>query len=261
MPSSKREKKYYGLNQEKFELQRDKIFNFDDKPNDPYIEELQELYTESDLLKFSQEEQLDYLGNIAERYYFQMLLRVEEDDTYEVGLRMFRMVKKVKTVRHVKWEDMVKVYLPHIFGMINFYHKELHRPEVSLVDWDNNRKALMAHIESLSGDGLKDFVVRYNRYWDLFYDAFKIDEVNVHRLIKIHDKYSNYINQRIIKGKTSELTRGKLKPIVRILGVQFSGILMQTRGPALRPSEMWNYKNRKTLPTHLIYKTVDHMKK
>lgn len=246
MPSSKREAYYFSLSQEEFEAVSHDIFNDDTKQNDPYLEQLMGQYTQDELLAFNLEQQLEFLNTLMERYYFQLSVKIETDNkTYEVGLRQFNINKKVRALRKVTWEDLVVVYLPYITGLIHFYHRELHRPENTLLSWEINRLTLINHIKSLDKKGLGEFVVAYNRYWDVFYQAFRITEVNKYRMIKIHDKFAGYINTRISNGnKQHELTRDKLKPIVSMIGKQYSGILMQTRSARLRPSEVKNFNNR-----------------
>ena len=246
MPSSKREQYYFSLSQEEFEAVSHEIFNNDTKQNDPFLEQFMGQYTQDELLAFNLDQQLEFLNTLMERYYFQLSVKIETDNkTYEVGLRQFNINKKVRALRKVTWEDLVVVYLPYITGLIHFYHRELHRPENTLLSWEINRLTLINHIKSLDKKGLGEFVVAYNRYWDLFYQAFRISEVNKYRIIKIHDKFAGYINTRILAGnKQHELTRDKLKPIVYMIGKQYSGILMQTRSARLRPSEVKNFNNR-----------------
>lgn len=246
MPSSKREEYYFSLSQDEFEKVKHEIFNDDTKQNDPYLEQLMGQYTQEELLAFNLEQQLELLNTLMKRYYFQLSVKLETDnETYEVGLRQFNINKKVRSLRKVTWRDLVVVYLPYITGLIHFYHRELHRPENTLVSWDINRNILINHIKSLDKKELGEFVVAYNRYWDVFYKAFRIPEINQYRIIKIHDKYAGYINQRIGKqGKRHELTRDNLKKVCFMIGQQYSGILMQTRGPRLRPSEMQRYQDR-----------------
>lgn len=248
MPSSKREEYYFSLSQDEFEKVKHEIFNDDTKQNDPFLEQFMGQYTQDELLAFNLDQQLEFLNTLMERYYFQLSVKIETDNkTYEVGLRQFNINKKVRSLRKVTWEDLVVVYLPYITGLIHFYHRELHRPENTLVTWEMNRLTLIKHIKSLDKKGLGEFVVAYNRYWDLFYQAFRISEVNKYRIIKIHDKFAGYINTRILAGNKHELTRDKLKPIVYMIGKQYSGILMQTRSARLRPSEVKNFNNRGTI--------------
>lgn len=251
MGGYKREEDYFNLTQEEFERVRDDIFNYQtSQQNDPYLEELQNKYTQEELLAFNREQQLEFLNNLMSKYVFQLSIKKETDnETYEIGLRQFNINKKVRSLRKVTWVNFVTIYYPYITEMLHFFYKELHRNESTLVQWDINRSILIRHIQSLTAEELAQFPVNYNRYWGVFYQTFKLEDINKHRLVKLHDKYAGYVNNRLgVKSKQHELTRDRLKQVSILIGRQYAGIIMQTRSERLRPGECLNYKNISNFP-------------
>lgn len=254
MAGSEREKYYFSLEQEEFEAVRQEIFNSEtSKQNDPFLDEFLGQYTQAGLLAFNREQQLEFLGILMNRYVFQLQIKAETDNqTYEVGMRQFNINKKVRSVRKVTWEDFVIIYLPYMVELMHFFHKELHRPETTLVQWDVNRLNLIRYITSLTKEELAHFPSQYNRYWEVFYKAFRLPAINTHRMVKLHDKYAGYINARLGKeGKKHELTRPRLGAVSVMIGRQYAGIIMQTRSDRLRPGECNNYKNIVNFPNEV----------
>ena len=260
-----REQEYWQLSKERLQqdsfndnaelIQREKDF-FNIKEDDPYLFDLFTQHPLDTLPHYNKQQQLNFLNDLMEHYYFQLFIGVEDDHSYEIGLRLFNMNRRVKTVRRVHWDEFIHIYLPYLCEMFNFYNKELHRPEVSIVACAQSRTLLINYIQTLTKEELGSFVVQYNRYFNHFNDQLPLTEVNDNRVVKTLDKYTGYINAKL----GQPILKSDLNKVIYTLTRQYQGIIQQVRGPRLRAKEYRNYVNRHDIP-NTVQKSVPISKK